>query len=488
MLFSSFQFAFFFPLVAAVTFLLPSRFRGLWLLAASYYFYMAWKPIYALLLVAATLLNYGAALAMARRPGLLWRRIWLVAGLSGSLGMLFFFKYYGFFQDSADYCLGLLGGSSGLPEWRFLLPVGISFYTFQALSYLVEVYWGKQAPERNLGRFALYTAFFPQLVAGPIERAQRLLPQFRQFADFDYGRVRSGVQLMAWGLFKKVVIADRLALLVDTVYDSPEAYAGPTLVIATIFFGYQIYCDFSGYSDIAIGAAQVLGVDLMQNFRRPHGATSIVDFWRRWHISLSTWFRDYVYIPLGGNRAALGRWTFNILLVFFLSGLWHGARWNFVFWGLAHGVCLILERLAAPYAPRLHRLAGLEGRPRLLHGFQVFRTFSLVTLAWVLFRVETLAEAGTVYAGMFQNWSILGNWEFFSGAWGVPGIFPRGFWFSIGLLVFLEGVHALQSRGSIRARIAQQPLWLRWSLYSAGLWAIVLFGILKQKEFIYFVF
>ena len=321
MLFNSFEYFLFFPIVAMLYFGVPQRLRWVLLLAASYFFYMCWKPGYLLLIVASTLVDYWAGLGIGRATSVSGKRGYLAVSLTANLGLLFFFKYYNFFSDSLREFSRLWGGTLDIPHSDFLLPVGISFYTFQTLSYTIEVYRGNKEPERHLGIFALYVAFFPQLVAGPIERAQRLLPQFREKHEFVYDRVVSGLKLIAWGLFKKVVIADRLAGVVDVVYGNVDAHSGPAFVVATVAFAFQIFCDFSGYTDIAIGSARVMGFELMTNFRRPYFAASIPDFWRRWHISLSTWFRDYVYVPLGGSRVSRSRWYGNLFIVFLVSGL-----------------------------------------------------------------------------------------------------------------------------------------------------------------------
>ncbi|MCB0064655.1 MAG: MBOAT family protein, partial [Caldilineaceae bacterium] len=338
MLFNSLQFIIFFPAVVTIYFLLPHRYRWLLLLAASYYFYAAWQIEYTLLIFISTAVDYAMAHLMAQSEKLWHRRAYLGVSLLVNLGLLFGFKYFNFFNESVRATLNLFNIFYNVPAFQVLLPVGISFYTFQTLSYTIDVYRGKLAPERHFGRFALYVAFFPQLVAGPIERATHLLPQFHQPMTFNQTRIASGLRLLLWGMFKKVVIADRLALYVNQVYDHPGDHGALTLLIASYFFAFQIYCDFSGYSDIAIGAARVMGFDLMENFRQPYMARSIAGFWRRWHISLSTWFRDYLYIPLGGNRVARWRWYSNLFLVFLVSGLWHGAAWHFVIWGALHGL------------------------------------------------------------------------------------------------------------------------------------------------------
>ncbi len=488
MLFNSFQYALFFPVVAAVYFALPHRARWAWLLAASYVFYMAWKPGYAALLLSSTLVNYAAGLGMGAAHNQAARRAWLLLSLAASLGLLFFFKYYAFFGAQVRPLTEWLGWPPLLPEARWVLPVGISFYTFQVLSYSIEVYRRRQAPERHPGRFALYVAFFPQLVAGPIERAQRLLPQLAARHDFDYRRVTDGLTLMVWGLFQKVVIADRLAPMVNHVYGAPERCDGPVLVFATVLFAYQIYCDFAGYTNIALGTAEVFGVKLMDNFRRPYFAVSTADFWRRWHISLSTWFRDYLYIPLGGNRVAAPRWTVNILIVFLLSGLWHGAAWTFVLWGLLHGLYLVAGRLLRGLRARAAEALGLARRPVALRLLQTGATFLLVTFAWIFFRAASIDDAVTVVSRLGTGWNALVHPSALADTRALLGAWPREVWLAVALVIFLECVHAVQAQGPIRPRLRAQPLPVRWLVYSAGLWAIFLFGVLKQQEFIYFVF
>jgi D-alanyl-lipoteichoic acid acyltransferase DltB (MBOAT superfamily) len=338
MLFTSLEFLIFFPIVVALYFGCPYRYRWLLLLAANYYFYAAWKLEYIFLLLASTLISYITAILMVKPENQAKRTGLLVIGLIANLGILFAFKYFNFVNDSLRIAFNQFNLIYNVPMFQALLPVGISFYTFQSLGYTIDVYRGKLEPERHLGRFALFVSFFPQLLAGPIERASNMLPQFYEKFDFDEARVSSGLRLILWGLFKKIVIADRLGLYVNAVYNSPSDWEGWPVFLATYFFAFQIYCDFSGYSDIAIGAARVMGFNLMENFRRPYFAQSPSEFWRRWHISLSSWFRDYLYIPLGGSRVSVPRWYLNLMIVFLVSGLWHGAAWTFVIWGGLHGL------------------------------------------------------------------------------------------------------------------------------------------------------
>jgi D-alanyl-lipoteichoic acid acyltransferase DltB (MBOAT superfamily) len=330
-LFNSAEFALFFPVVVFLYFAVQSRHRWALLLAASCVFYMAAIPAYILILAFTIGTDYVAGLLIERARGR-WRAVWLAASVAANLGVLFFFKYYDFAVGSAGPLARMLGMPVPSPL-NLILPIGLSFHTFQALSYTIEVYRGRYPAERHLGIFALYVMFFPQLVAGPIERPAHLLPQFREDHRFDPAKARDGLRLMAWGLLKKVVIADRLAIITNQVFLAPTTYAGPHLTLATLAFAYQIYCDFSGYTDIARGSARVIGFELRRNFNSPYAAASVQEFWRRWHMSLSTWFRDYVYIPLGGSRQGDARRDRNVIVTFLASALWHGANWTFLVWG-----------------------------------------------------------------------------------------------------------------------------------------------------------
>lgn len=480
MQFNSVEFLIFFPIVVLLYFALPQRWRLWMLLAASYYFYMAWRAEYLLLLICSTLFDYAIALYMEalESPGA--RRMLLFASLSVNLGLLFVFKYFNFFSDSARYLLNQFNLFYQVPTFHLLLPVGISFYTFQSMSYVIDVYRGKQKAERNLGVFALFVAFFPQLVAGPIERSTAMLPQFLVRHRFDYDRVTSGLRRMAWGFFKKVVIADKAALIVDAIYNDPTHHQGLPLLMATYLFAFQIYCDFSGYSDIAIGAARVLGFDLMENFRQPYLARSIADFWRRWHISLSSWFRDYLYIPLGGNRVGQPRLYANLFLVFLVSGLWHGASWTFVTWGALHGIYMVLGvALAAPWTQLLTRLE-LRRWPALLNAVQMLVIFHLVLFAWIFFRARTMPEALYITTHLFAAFP----WTLNSSTLHVSAISLV----VLGLaIVGMELIEQLRTRH--RLRLTVEPFWMRWSAYYLLVAFILLFGELnRQGQFIYFQF
>ncbi len=392
MLFNSFKFFLFFPLVCLGYFLLPQRWRWLLLLAGSYYFYMAWKPEYIILIIVSTLIDFFASSQMGKTESKEARKPWLWLSLFSNLGILLTFKYYGFFAGNIDHLFQVAGISYKLPISELILPMGISFYTFQTMAYSIDVYNGKIKHETHLGYFALYVSYFPQLVAGPIERAQNLLYQFRLKFDFEYGRAVSGLKQMLWGFFKKVVIADRVGVIVDMAYNSPGDYDGLALALATVLFAFQIYCDFSGYSDIAIGASKVLGIKLMDNFRTPYFSKDISEFWKRWHISLSTWFRDYLYIPLGGNRVVKWRWYYNLMIVFLVSGFWHGANWTFIIWGGLHGLYLVMAIVFEDVNKKLAQVIGLT-KSKFLHKWvNIAITFALVLFAWIYFRANSATD------------------------------------------------------------------------------------------------
>lgn len=487
MLFNSLHFLVFFPVVVLLYFVLPFRFRWAMLLAASYYFYMAWRAPYALVLAALTLIDYTAGRLIAAEPSQRRRLRYLFVSLSANLGLLFTFKYLDFFARTLNAGLAGLGIPGALPTLGLVLPIGISFHTFQTMSYAIEVYRRRVPAERHLGRFALYVAFFPQLVAGPIERPQRLLPQFRERHTFDSVRAADGLRLMLWGFFKKCVIADRLASPVDVVFANPTAFEPVALLVATLAFTMQIYCDFSGYSDIAIGAARVMGFRLSENFRTPYAAESMVEFWRRWHISLSSWFRDYVYLPLGGNRVGPLRRLCNLMITFLLSGLWHGANWTFVLWGALHGTAVSASVFGQDLGARLSRAVRLGSFPALRAVLRTTVTFGIAAVSWVFFRANSVADA-------FYILGSLGR-----GIWGGFGTANLALFRSIGIngnelsvalasILLLEVVQVSQRAGLVRALLAARPTWQRFGLYYGLIIWILLFGRFASQEFIYFQF
>lgn len=380
MLFNSTDFLFFFPVVTILYFLTPHNLRWAVLLIASCFFYMFFIPVYILILFFTIIIDYIAGIMIEKEQRR--KKLFLILSIIANVGILAVFKYFNFLAIN----INAVADKDIVPLLNIILPIGLSFHTFQAMSYTIEVYKGNQKAEKHFGVYALYVMFYPQLVAGPIERPQNILPQFRQKHRFNVELLYSGLRLMLWGLFKKVVVADRLSIYVDAIYSDPTHYTHYlNILIAFVFFSIQIYCDFSGYSDIAIGAARVLGIDLMVNFNRPYFSKNIKEFWARWHISLSTWFRDYVYIPLGGNRVKIKRLYLNATIVFLLSGLWHGANWTFVVWGGLHAIFIIFYIAFSKYFFKKKNIVN-----KLM---TMLITFSVVTVAWVFFRAANFSDA-----------------------------------------------------------------------------------------------
>jgi len=481
MLFNSLHFLVFFPIVVALYFSIPHRHRWIMLLISSYYFYMSWKAEYIFLIIISTLIDYVVGIQIYRSKNPRRKRLFLLLSLFSNLGLLFAFKYFNFFSESFRLLLAQYSIPLDPITLKVLLPVGISFYTFQTLSYTIDIYRGKIKPQKHLGIFAVYVSYFPQLVAGPIERAKNLLPQLLEKHNFEYKRVTDGLKLMLWGFFKKVVIADHLAVTVNMVYNNLGDYTGTSLWIAILFFAFQIYCDFSGYSDIAIGASQVMGISLMDNFRRPYFSKSISEFWKRWHISLSTWFKDYLYIPLGGNRVAVPRWYFNLMVVFIVSGLWHGANWTFVIWGALHGAYLVLSIITQKFRDRAAAFTLLSKYPQVHSMFKIAVTFVLVNIGWVFFRANSLSDAVYVFTHLFKGISF-----------NIPelniGIGFIGLIYSLGIIAFMEFIHIIQEHVRMRQFLSDKPIAMRWSIYLAIIALLVLFGVFDNTEFIYFQF
>jgi D-alanyl-lipoteichoic acid acyltransferase DltB (MBOAT superfamily) len=499
MLFNSLSFLIFFPVVVLLYYAIPKRFRYIWLLVASYYFYMSWNAKYAILLFISTFATYLTALGLDRyrvsqkeKGGTsLWRGKLMVAlCVVINLGILFYFKYANFTIELLNRALNLFHMQIPVTV-DVVLPVGISFYTFQALGYMIDVYRGDVEVEHNFFRYALFVSFFPQLVAGPIERSKNLLTQLREDHPFDFENVKEGLLLMVWGFFLKLVIAERAAVYVDAVYADMTTYSGFYVVMAAILFAFQIYCDFGGYSTIAMGAAKVMGIQLMDNFEAPYFSRSVGEFWRRWHISLNTWFRDYVYIPLGGSRKGKFRKYVNTMIVFLLSGLWHGASLHFVVWGGINGLNIVIGDLLMPVRNRLQKLLGLN-RDSISHKlYQMVFTFVLSVFMWVFFRADSLKEA----LKALQNVIFAANpWILFDGTIEFAGdILPQAFrllWLCIGILLAAD---VCKYRGiKIRKVLAEQELWFRWLVGIAGVLAVLVFGLYgygyDAQSFIYFQF
>jgi len=396
MLFNSFAFLIFFPVVTLFYFILPHKFRWCLLLVASCFFYMFFKPEYILILAFTIVIDFMAGILLEDETEQRKKRKYLIMSIVANIGVLAIFKYFNFINLNITGVAKLLGLKNHIPYLNWLLPIGLSFHTFQAMSYTIEVYRGNQKAERHLGIYALYVMFYPQLVAGPIERPQNMIHQFYARHEFEYSNAVNGLNLIVYGLFKKMVVADRLSVYVNQLYGNVYYANSWSTLIGICFFSIQIYCDFSGYSDIARGTAKIMGFDLMVNFNRPYLSGSVSEFWTRWHISLSTWFRDYLYIPLGGNRK--GEWTLyrNFLIVFLVSGLWHGANWTYVIWGTLHAFYVIFARITKIARNNIAQFAGLSKLGSLNSFIDKCITFALVTFAWIFFRAENFGKATQV--------------------------------------------------------------------------------------------
>lgn len=483
-------------MVVLLYFVIPVKYtkvRNLWLLIASYYFYMNWNAAYALLLFGSTLVTYlaGILIDKTKQMNRLVATKWILGGsFAVNLGILFFYKYVNFFAQNINRMLGMAGSDKNIPVFDILLPVGISFYIFQALGYTMDVYRGKTAATKNLLRYMLFVSFFPQLVAGPIERSYNLLGQFDEEHRFDVDRVREGLLIMLWGLFMKIVIADNVAGYVNVVYENYVAYTGVEIILATVLFAFQIYCDFGGYSYLAIGSAKVLGFTLMENFHAPYQAISVKDFWSRWHKSLTTWFTDYLYIPLGGNRKGKIRKYINTLIVFFVSGMWHGAAWSYVLWGVLNGVYMIVEDATKSLREKIKTLCKVdESRFSYRLGCGLL-TFALVDFSWLFFRAEGIGHAVAILKQM-----VLGlQFE------QIFGLAVNRMGFSMQLLVALLVAFALlfivdiliDKGKDVSKLVLEQGIWFRWLVYLGLLFMIMTFGAygmdFTQTEFIYFQF
>lgn len=494
MLFNSINFLIFFPIVVLAYFVVPRKIRCLWLLTASYYFYMCWNVKYIALIVSSTIVTWLAGWFVFACKKMTARRTALGICLIFNLGLLFFFKYFDFFLEICNKVLGRLGWELLDKPFDLLLPVGISFYTFQALSYTLDVYRGKTEPEKNFFRYALFVSFFPQLVAGPIERSDNLLRQIRQIEKmklWNYENITNGLMLMVWGLFQKMVIADRVAILVDTVFNHYYMHGAAALIAGAVGFALQIYCDFASYSAIAIGAARVMGFELMENFNTPYFARSVSEFWHRWHISLSTWFRDYLYIPLGGSRCSRVRRYGNLLITFAVSGLWHGAGWTFLAWGLLHGMYQIAGDLTKGAKEKINGFLHTKTQSFSYKAAQAVITFVLVDIAWIFFRSEGLRAAVEYCKRIVTKWD---PWSLFNGEIYSLGL-DRGE-FNILLAgavsLFLVDLVRYRKKQSFPEFLTEQCIWFRWGALLVMMAAILVFGIygiqFESSQFIYFQF
>ena len=486
MLFNSFEFMIFFPLVVVIFIIIPKRLRCIWLLIASYYFYMSWNPRYAVLIAFSTLATYLSGILLEKAGSQGSKKAVVAASFLCNLSILAIFKYADFALDTLGALLLRAGISFTDRRLDLLLPVGISFYTFQALGYTMDVYRGTIKAEKNLLNYALFVSFFPQLVAGPIERSGNLLLQIKQIKEikaFDPDRIRNGLTLMSWGLFQKLVIADRASICVNNIYKNYTDYSGIELSIAAILFTFQIYCDFSGYTNIARGAASVMGFQLMDNFRQPYLSTNMVDYWRRWHISLTSWFRDYLYFPLGGSRKGTLRKYINIIIVFSVSGLWHGASMHFVAWGLVNALLQIAHYLKESLLHVVMKLPEKDGV--LLRILRTCITFMMICMTFIFFSSSSIRMALDILYRIFTR-----PVTFMFSGFGIDSRDCIVLIMALLILLIVDMIH--ESGISITGFINKRPLWIKYVLYTGMIWSLILFGIYgtgyDTGQFIYFQF
>jgi len=500
MTFNSFQFLVFFPAAAAIYFTIPFRWRQIFLLAASYYFYMCFKPEYVIILAASTTIDYFLALRINASTSQSTRKRLLILGFLHNIGLLAALKYLGFFSETITALLSSINILHNIQGLEFLVPVGVSYYTFKKLSYLIDVYRENQEPEKRLDTFALYVSFFPGIMSGPIDRAGKLIPQLKQEHGFDYRRVTDGLKLMAWGFFKKLVIADRLAAFVDKVYSTPTQYEGLSLVMAAVYFSFQVYCDFSGYTDIALGAGKIMGFELTENFNRPYFSKSIVEFWKRWHISLSTWLMDYLFLPIAYAisrkikqpylmkiRAESWAYFGGIIVTMTLCGLWHGASWTFVIWGTIHGLYLAISFAAKKIRRKLAKKLKLKKQSFIRRSLQVTFTFGMVTFAWIFFRADSLADAFYIVTHLFTGWSKIFSITGFLSAFHF-GLLKKELAVAVVSIGFMLLIHWLRKEQTFEQLVAKQKTVIRWTFYLVLLLWILTFGESGAEGFIYFRF
>lgn len=496
MLFNSFAFVVFFPVVVLLYYIMPKRLKRLWLLAASYYFYMGWNVKYAVLILISTVVTYLCALLMNQKEGGIHqkKRLLLVVSLVVNFGILIFYKYFDFIYDIVAAGASLFGGKLDTPRFDILLPVGISFYTFQTLGYVIDVYRGNVKAEKNFVAYALFVSFFPQLVAGPIERSENLLVQIEKLPNeklWDFDKATRGLLLMLWGFFMKMVIADRAAMLVDTVFEMYYMQGGVALLFGCVLFSIQLYCDFAGYSLIAVGAAKVLGIELMANFKAPFFTTSIRELWRRWHVSLSSWFRDYLYVPLGGNRCAKPRAYFNNIVTFMASGLWHGASWHFVVWGLVQGIYIVIGDVLKPIKDKFNSTFWVRTGSFGYRFFQGLCTFLLFSFSMVFFRADTVRDALYYLRRMFTEFDV---WSLFDKSIYYLGLDEKELgvlWLGIFMLIIVDAFYA-RKKAFFDTLVKEQCLAVQYVIVVALLVMVIVFGVYGEgydaTQFIYFQF
>ena len=488
--FNSIEFLIFYPIVLLLNYIVPLKYRWIALLAFSYYFYMSWNPSLIFLILFTTLVSWVCSLIIEKTDKQAVKKLCITVTLLICLGVLFFFKYYNFLANSFSALLTLFGTPNTDFTLNLILPVGISFYTFQTLSYAIDVYRGDVKTERHFGYYALFVVFFPQLVAGPIERPDNLIPQLKAEHKWNNEDALAGFKRMVVGFFKKVVVADLLANYVNVIYNDVENATGLGVVIASVMFAVQIYCDFSGYTDIAIGCARVMGYRLMQNFDRPYCAKSIKEFWNRWHLSLSTWFRDYLFFPLGGSRCSTLKRYRNVMIVFLVSGLWHGADWTYVIWGALHGVYQVLGYITINARKKMFEKFGWNWDSKWHGMLQTAVTFVLADFAWIFFRANNTAELGVLLNRLFTSWSVPMSEVFDTMGLTLTGAVISVL--SVAIMVILDRLvrhnEQPQPDGTLRSTLAisnGKSLVYVWAIIIA--WMVLLAGD-GSSSFIYFQF
>lgn len=495
--FISWQFVLFFGIVTTTYFLIPFKWRWLLLLIAGCIFYISFIPVYILLLFFLIIVDYFAGLLIEKTKLKPRKKLYLIISIISTISVLFVFKYFNLSMMGLGKIVLFFDWNYSQKLLKLALPVGLSFHTFQSLAYVIEVYRGRQKAEHHFGIYALYVMFYPQLMAGPIERSYNMLHQFHEEHKFEYQNVVRGLRLMLWGAFQKVVIADRAAIVVNMVYDKPTNYSGFVLILATILFAFQIFCDFAGYSNIAIGAARVMGFKLMKNFDRPYRSKSIREFWSRWHISLSTWFRDYFYIPLGGSHVSKFRHAINIMLTFLVSGLWHGAGWTFVVWGALHGFYLLIFDWIGRYTKKFFTIKS-QNTSSIDNFIQTFMTFSLVSFAWIFFRADDMSQALYICSHLFNNLSTeflkltQVNFtlieKFILEKEKILGLTITNWLIMIIAIFVMSLIHKLQETRSIQVMLEQKSAIFRWVIYYVLVLTIFYFASQGREHFIYFQF
>ena len=472
MLFNSIEYVIFLPIVVVLFYLLPHKSRWIMLLAASCTFYMWFVPKYILILLITIIIDYAAGILIEKHNNNhKLKKHLLIASIVSTCLVLFIFKYFGFVNDNLVALCQSLGLNLNTTV-NLILPIGLSFHTFQSMSYVIEVYRGNQKAERNFGIYSLYVMFFPQLVTGPIERPGNLLRQLREEKKFEYDNISKGFRLIIFGLFIKMVVADNLGHYVDLIYDNPSKYNSWDIILGMFFYSFQIYGDFFGYSTIALGSAKLIGFDITDNFKTPYLAKNIAEFWHRWHISLSTWFRDYVYFPLGGSRVKFSRWAFNIMVVFLLSGIWHGAAWNFIFWGFAHGLLHVFEKFTLSHLPKKEN----KGKTVtvIVDAFKIAKTFILVTLFWSLFRATSFANINDLFSSLMNNFNISEHLHI-----------DNNTWIYLGLFIIMD---VLLYNTRFDDWCDKLPFLIRWTIYFIFIFTIITCSSVNNFPFIYFQF